>query len=92
MALLGFFSFKVFILVGFVILAIFAIFVSDFLTKFLLNYFFCDNCEKKLLANRLGTGHVFIRIKMVLFQYALIFCDQLPPIKLLSIFRGGGVI
>ena len=31
-ALLGFFSFKVFILVGFVILTIFAIFVSDFLT------------------------------------------------------------
>ena len=31
------------ILVRFVI---FAIFVSDFLTQFFLNYFFCDNCEK----------------------------------------------
>ena len=52
-ALLGFFSFKVLILVGFVILAIFA--------------------KKNLLANRLGTEHVFIRIKMVFFLYALVF-------------------
>ena len=52
-ALLGFFSFKVLILAGFVILAIFA--------------------KKNLLANRLETEHVFIRIKMVFFLYALVF-------------------